>query len=97
MALPIVDVTDLYEAAYILTCGNRIEEVRCIPLSEGISCQITLTGETAEYAQTVYATGQAQVNVHAFRRAYGQVNSFIHEAKKNYDRERRRLRNGGGL
>jgi len=34
------------------------------------------------------------VNLHAFRGAYGQVNSYVHQAKKNFDREQRLARRG---
>lgn len=88
------EVTDLYEAAYLVTQGSRVEEVSCIPLSESLSCSITLSGEDLEGKQGAFQLRQAVVNLHAFRTAYNQVNKYVHEAKKNYDRERRRNRQG---
>jgi hypothetical protein len=34
------------------------------------------------------------VNLHAFRSAYGQVNGYVHQAKKSFDREQRLARRG---
>ena len=97
MSLQYVDVTDLYEAAFLITQGNRIEEIQCIPVSDMVSCRITLAGAEVRTAQSVYENRKACVNVHEFRSAYHQVNSFVHEAKKNYDRQLRQLRKTGGV
>jgi len=90
--MPIVHVTDLYEAAYLILCGCTVEEVKCIPVSESLSCRITFSGLQIQKAQDEYFARTACVNLHAFRSAYSQVNSYIHEAKKSFDRERRMAR-----
>ena len=85
-------VTDLYEAAYLLLSGCTIEEVSCIPVSESLSCRLTVSGAGLEAAQDEFYAKKAIVNLHAFRSAYGQVNSYVHQAKKSFDRERRAAR-----
>lgn len=87
-------VTDLYEAAYLILSGCTLEEISCIPVSESLSCRMVFSGRSLEKAQDEFVAKKAVVNLHAFRGAYGQVNSFIHQAKKSFDRERRLARRG---
>jgi hypothetical protein len=92
------EVTDMYEAAWLVSNGCRIEEVECVPLSGSLACRFTFSGDNLSELEDTFFQKAAMVNVHAFRSAYGQVNSFVHEAKKNYDRRLRELRRtGGGL
>ena len=90
-------VTDLYEAAYLILSGCTIEEVSCIPVSESLSCRMTFSGDALSDAQDDFYAKKACVNLHAFRQAYGQVNTYVHQAKKSFDRERRMARHEGGL
>jgi hypothetical protein len=87
-------VTDLYEAAYLIISGCTLEEVSCIPVSESLSCRMTFSGNSLGKAQDEFVAKKAVVNLHAFRSAYGQVNSYVHQAKKSFDRERRMARRG---
>jgi hypothetical protein len=87
-------VTDLYEAAYLILSGCTLEEVTCIPVSESLSCRMIFSGSSLEKAQDEFVAKKAVVNLHAFRSAYGQVNSYVHQAKKSFDRERRIARRG---
>ena len=89
-----VDVTDLYEAAYLILSGCNLEEVACIPLSETLACRMTFSGEKLMKAQDEFYAKTACVNLHAFRSAYGQINTYVHQAKKSFDRERRMARRG---
>ena len=89
-----IEVTDLYEAAYLILSGCIIEEVTCIPVSESLSCRMIFSGNGIEKAQDEFVAKKAVVNLHAFRSAYGQVNSYVHQAKKSFDRERRMARRG---
>ena len=89
-----VEVTDLYEAAYLILSGCTIEEVSCIPVSESLSCRLSFSGPGLEAAQETFYAKKAVVNLHAFRSAYGQVNTYVHQAKKSFDRERRIARRG---
>jgi hypothetical protein len=90
-------VTDLYEAAYLILSGCTIEEVSCIPVSESLSCRMTFSGDALSDAQDDFYAKKACVNLHAFRQAYGQVNTYVHQAKKSFDRERRMARREGAL
>jgi hypothetical protein len=87
------EVTDLYEAAYLVVQGGRIEGVKCIPLSSSLGCAFTFSGDALSLERERYRSKEAAVNLYAFRGAYTQVNGYMHEAKKAYERERRR---GGG-
>ena len=89
-----VEVTDLYEAAYLLVQGGRIEGVTCIPLSSSLGCTFTIGGEGLEGEQERYRRKEAAVNLYAFRGAYTQVNGYMHEAKKAFERERRQAKRG---
>ena len=91
------DVTDLYEAAFLILSGCTILEVSCIPVSESLSCTMLFSGISLTQAQDEFLSKKACVNLHAFRQAYGQVNSYVHQAKKSFDRERRMARQGGEL
>lgn len=86
------EISDLYEVTYLLLKGCELKEVRCIPVSEGLSCLFTFTGEDIEESLYEVHIGRASVNLTAFREAYSRVNTYIREAKKNYDRKRRELR-----
>ena len=90
------DVTDLYEAAYLILAGCTLEEVSCIPVSESLSCTMTFSGPALAKAQDEFFARKAVVNLHAFRGAYNQVNGYVHQAKKSFDRERRLARREGG-
>ena len=89
------DVNDLYEAAYLILSGCTLEEVTCIPVSESLSCRMIFSGSNLEKAQDEFAAKKAVVNLHAFRSAYSQVNTYVHQAKKSFARERRFARKGG--
>jgi hypothetical protein len=95
--MPSVSVTDLYEAAYLILSGCSLDEVTCIPVSESLSCRLVFSGPGVESAERIFQTRQATVNLEDFRRAYGQVNSLVHQAKKAFDRERRVMRREAGL
>ena len=84
-----VEVTDLYEAAYLVCEGCRIEEVQCIPVYRSMCCSITVSGEDLRKKREVFDDWCAVANLHIFRNAYTQVNGLVHEAKKAFARERK--------
>ena len=84
-----VEVTDLYEAAYLVTEGGRIEGVRCIPLSSSVGCCLTIAAPALTPKREAFHRKEAVVNLSSFRNAYTQVNGLVHEAKKAWGRERR--------
>ena len=88
-SLSIAEVTDLYEAAYLVTEGCRIEGVRCIPLSKSMGCIFAVSGEGIGSKREAFQAKLAAVNLYAFRSAYTQVNGYLVEAKKAYEREQR--------
>lgn len=85
-----VEVTDLYEAAFLVTEGGRVEGVRCIPLSTRVACCLTITA--FEGSREIFQRKEAFVNLAAFRNAYTQVNGLVHEAKKAWEREQKKGR-----
>ena len=92
-----VEISDLYEAAWLLTEGCRIEGVRCIPLSRSVGCSFEVCGEGIGKKREAFHEKLAIVNLYAFRSAYTQVNGYLVEAKKAYERERRAGRHEVGL
>ena len=90
--IPAFQVTDLYEAAYLILSGCSLERVSCIPISKTISCRFDFSGENIEELLEQFRSRKAVVNLFAFRTSYSQVNSYVHEAKKSYERETRKSR-----
>lgn len=88
--MSLIHVTDLYEAAYLVSEGFCIEAVECIPIARALACRISFRDD-AEIARTqgVFYSKAACVNLHAFRQAYNQVNGFVHTAKKSYEKDRK--------
>ncbi|MCL2318571.1 MAG: hypothetical protein FWC45_00680 [Treponema sp.] len=84
------DVTDLYEAAYLLCEDCQIEGVQCIPVSRSMVCSIRITGEGLPKKRETFNDWCAEVNLHTFRNAYTRVNGLVHEAQKAWWRERNR-------
>lgn len=83
------DVTDLYQAAYLVLKGCSLAAVECIPTGGSVSCRMTFSGDNLSSAQDEYFSHAAVVNLYAFRSAYNQVNSYVHQAKKSHDIARR--------
>jgi hypothetical protein len=94
--MPTKEVTDLYEAAFLICNGCKIVSVECVSMSGSLACQFLMSGEKLTELEESFFTRSAAVNLYSFRSAYGQVNSFMHEAKKRYDRQLRELRHSGG-
>lgn len=90
-----VEVTDLYEAAYLVTEGGRVEGVRCIPLSSSVGCCVTVSAPSLTPKRETFHRKEAAVNLNSFRNAYTQVNGLVHEAKKAWVKERRNRREAG--
>ncbi len=92
-----LETTDLYLASYLLMNGCRLVGVECVPAGGAVSCGLAFTGSNVRELQDTYFGQKAEVNLLQFRSAYNQVNGYVHQAKKNHDRERRALGAGGGL
>lgn len=89
---PAFQVTDLYEAAYLVLSGCSLERVSCIPISKTLSCRFDFSGENIEELLEQFRSRKAVVNLFSFRTSYSQINSYVHEAKKSYEREMRKTR-----
>jgi hypothetical protein len=87
-----VEVTDLYEAAYLVTEGGRVEGVRCIPLSSSVGCCLSISGYSLSRIRETFHRKEAVANLSSFRNAYTQVNGLVHEAKKAWIKEQRKGR-----
>lgn len=87
---PAFQVTDLYEAAYLVLSGCSLERVSCIPISKTLSCRFDFSGENVAELLEQFRSRTAVVNLFPFRTSYSQINSYVHEAKKSYEREMKR-------
>lgn len=89
-----IEVTDLYHACYLLINGCKLVGVECLPLAGSVGCRLSMRGRAVGKLSTEYYEHQATVNLSAFRQAYNQVNSYVHQAKKSYDKARRDAQRG---
>ena len=92
-----VEIVDLYEAAYLITQGCRIEEVRCVPLSSTtLASSIMVSDPDTDLLEKrkTFWRKEATVNLYSFRNAYTQVNGLVHEAKKAFVREKKKKGEG---
>jgi len=92
-----VRTSDLYEAAYYLERGCKLEAVETVRLEAGkIECVFVIEREEEPlvFLMARWSRGNTEVNLHAFRQAYSQVNAYVQRAKRS-----RRLTNrfGGDL
>jgi hypothetical protein len=83
-----VEVSDLYLASYYVLKGCTVAKVSCIPTGKDYRCTIMIKGPwgVVSEVQAEYFQNRAMVNLLAFRDAYNQVNGFIRQAKKSYER-----------
>jgi hypothetical protein len=79
------DVTDLYHASYLLLSGCELTAIECIPTGGAVSCRMSFRGQALSELTQSWWDKKAVVNLWSFRSAYGQINSYVHQAKKSYD------------
>jgi len=86
-----VEVMDLYLASYYLVRGCELVAVKCIPTEKSVSCSLVVRGRSGLVGaiQGEYFEKRACVNLWAFRSAYNQINSSVHQAKKSWEHEHR--------
>jgi len=92
-----VRTSDLYEAAYYLERGCRLEAVEKVKLEGGrIDCVFVIEGneEPLVFLMARWSRGNTDVNLHAFRSAYAQVSGYVHRAKRT---NRLQDKTGGGV
>jgi len=82
-------ITDLYQASYLLLSGCELIGIECIPTGGSISCSLRFQGKNVNALNDAWWRKDATVNLWNFRTAYSQINSFVHQAKKSYDQTRR--------
>jgi hypothetical protein len=79
-------VTDLYQASYLLLSGCELTAIECIPTGGAISCRMSFQGERLPELLDDWFARRAAANLYSFRTAYGQINTWVHQAKKSHDR-----------
>jgi len=86
-----VSTLDTYESAYYLAHNAEVAAIECQKINGKLSCTLQITGDDISTLQYHYFKKTAEVNIHAFRKAYHQINMIIIAAKKQYKE------NQGGL
>jgi hypothetical protein len=89
-----ISVTDLYQASFLLLEGCELTGIECFPMTGSIACRMTFSGPKLPTLMDTWFEKSASANLWAFRTAYNQVNSYVHQAKKNFDRTRRGAERG---
>jgi len=84
-----IGTSDYYEAAWYLLSGCRIRTIVCTEVNGKVMSRFTFTGANLGPLQVAYFQGEARVNLLEFRRVYGQIKTWTHEAKKKYRKEER--------
>ena len=90
-----ISTTDTYEAANYLVHGCELLEISCQQMDGKPTCRLVFTGPEINKLQLEYFNGKACINLFAFRRAYGQINAMIYEAKKRAKKEAPAQSEGG--
>lgn len=83
-------ITDLYQASFLLLSGCELTGIECIPTGGTVSCRMSFRGQALAELTQSWWDKEAVVNLWAFRSAYSQINSYVHQAKKSYDQTQRR-------
>ncbi len=78
----LISTTDLYEAAFYLIEGFKLEKVEIVSQNRKEMGKFILSGEGIQKAQVVYLNGEAAVNVMVFRRTYNQLTTLVGQAKR---------------
>ena len=78
----LISTTDLYEAAFYLIEGFKLEKVEIVNQNRKEMGKFILSGEGIQKAQIIYLNGEAAVNVMDFRRAYNQLTTLVGQAKR---------------
>ncbi len=78
--------SDLYEAAYYLERGCRLDAVETVKVEAGRPACVFVLSDQSESVMVALAArwsrGQADVNLMAFRNAYNQLAGYIHRMKR---------------
>lgn len=80
-----VRTSDLYEAAYYLERGCRLDAVESVRVEAGTTNCVFVLSQTDDLMTALaarWSRGQAEVNLSAFRSAYNQVAGYVHRMKR---------------
>ena len=80
----VVETTDIYEATYYYLNGCSLEEITGFKVNGKVACSLRFSKPGITQLQLTYLQGKAQVNLLNFRRAYGQIASWLSKAKKEF-------------
>lgn len=78
----LISTTDLYEAAFYLIEGYKLEKVEIAIQNRKEMGKFSLSGEGIQKAQIIYLNGEAAVNIMDFRRTYNQLTTLVGQAKR---------------
>lgn len=87
---PTLTTVDTYESAFYLANNAEIAAIECQKIDGKLACTMQITGEDLTTLQYQYFKKTAEVNLHAFRRAYHHVNMLILNAKREYKKQAER-------
>jgi len=81
-----VRTSDLYEAAYYLERGCRLDAVETVKVEAGSpTCVFVLSEQSESFLVALaarWSRGHTDVNLHAFRSAYAQLSGYVHRMKR---------------
>jgi hypothetical protein len=85
------EVTDLYQASYLLLSGCELTGIECIPTGGAFSCRMSFRGDRMPELLDDWFSRRAAANLYSFRTAYNQVNGYVHQAKMTHSRLSRKV------
>jgi len=80
-----VRTSDLYEAAYYLERGCRLDAVETVKVEAGVDTCVFVLSESDDlivHLAARWSRGDTEVNLHAFRNSYNQVAGYVHRMKR---------------
>jgi hypothetical protein len=80
-----VRTSDLYEAAYYLEKGCRLDAVETVKVDTRAPNCVFVLSESDDLMVALgarWSRGQADVNLSAFRNSYNQVAGYVHRLKR---------------
>ena len=81
-----VRTSDLYQAAYYLERGCRLDAVETVRVESGRPDCVFVLSESDDlmvHLAARWSRGDTEVNLHTFRNSYNQVAGYIHRMKKS--------------
>lgn len=85
-----LEVRDLFEGAYLLSCGFHLERVSVVRRRGRSTAVFTIRGEKISDASEVYRTGQAEVNVALFKFTLEKLKDAMFAELRKENRQKKR-------